>query len=189
MVELTYTKILDVPGLYYLDDIKENTYDIITNLDKLEWKAITPSKNSRKVQHYGYKYDYKTSNIYAKADDIPDFLLKLKKKLTQICLKLNIIDKSYEFNQCIINNYNSGQGISAHIDNLKYGKVIGCFSVGCDAKMKFSQNDKTKDIIVNNNSVYIMSDDARYKWKHSMIGSKKNERRISITFRNVKITK
>jgi len=68
------------------------------------------------VQHYGYKYDYKTYNINVKCQPMPEFLNLLKLLLTDICIQLNIINNDYEFNQCIVNNYLPGQGISKHID-------------------------------------------------------------------------
>lgn len=185
---------LKVPGLFYIDDIKEDTDNIIPELDKLAWIPLTNSPNSRLVQHYGYKYNYTTYKINEKCEDIPDIILNLKNILTEICLQLNIIDSKYEFNQCIVNNYTKNQGISPHIDIVSYGKVIGCFTIGTDATMTFVDKNEKIDLYVKSNSLYIMSGDARYKWKHSMTskaidivnGEKiSRNRRVSITFRNV----
>ena len=96
--------------------------------------------------------------------------------------------KLYVFNQCIINNYYKGQGISPHIDVTSYGGVIGCFTLGSGAIMKFSYGDEDVEIYVKPNSVYIMSGDSRYKWKHSMpVKKTRKDRRVSITFRNVPV--
>ena len=51
------------PGLFYIDDIKEDGNAIIKELDKMKWIPLSGYSNSRVVQHYGYKYDYKTYNI------------------------------------------------------------------------------------------------------------------------------
>ena len=100
----------DISGLYYIDDLKEhNMPNIISQLDECEWLPLSGNSNSRLVQHYGYKYDYKTYNINIKTYDMPSFLIYLKKILHDICIQLNIIDEKYEFNQCIVNNYLSGQ--------------------------------------------------------------------------------
>jgi len=187
---------LKIPGLYYVNDIKEEAAEnIITELDKFEWVPLTNSANSRLVQHYGYKYDYKTYNIKNKCDDIPECLMMLKNLLTDICLEMDIINEDYVFNQCIVNNYLPGQGISRHTDVKKYGGVIGCFTLGGGATMTFKNNDhEDEHLYVAPNSVYIMSKDARYLWTHEMISKKidivdniktKRERRISVTFRNV----
>ena len=185
-----------ISGLYYIDNIKIDTLNIISESDKLVWQPLTNSSNSRAVQHYGFKYNYITNKITEKCSELPIFLNKFKELLTDICLQLGIIDTNYKFNQCIVNNYYSGQGISAHIDVKSYGNVIGCFTIGSGTIMKFSKKENSEDIelYVKPNSLYIMSGDSRYKWCHSMPSKKfdivnniriQRERRISLTFRNV----
>jgi len=186
---------LKIPGLYYVNDLKEdNMKNITEELDKLNWVKLSNSQNSRMVQHYGYKYDYKTYNINVKCEPMPGFLNLLKLLLTDICIQLNIINNDYEFNQCIVNNYLPGQGISKHIDVKKYGDVIGCFTLGSGATMTFKNKSEEEDLYVNPNSLYIMSGDSRYVWSNEMAQKKydivdnikiNRERRISVTFRNV----
>lgn len=146
------------------------------------------------VQHYGYKYDYKTYNINVKFEPMPEFLNLLKLLLTDICIQLNIINNDFEFNQCIVNNYLPGQGISKHIDVKKYCDVIGCFTLGSGATMTFKNKNEEEYLYVRPYSLYIMSGYARYIWSHEMDEKKydivdntkiKRERRISVTFRNV----
>lgn len=57
---------------------------------------ITTSNNSRVVAHYGFLYDYKTTQT---AQPMPSIIIKLLKKIGA--------DKDY--NQCIINKYQPGQ--------------------------------------------------------------------------------
>lgn len=173
-----------ISGLYYIKNIIKNHEEIIQKLDKKEWKPLTKSDNSRMVQHYGFSYDYKKLNIKEKIKDIPDFLIKLKDNLYHICKHLNIIDKDYIFNQCIVNNYYKKQSISKHIDILDFGKVICCYTLNDKAVMRFCKDKEKIDIEVEPNSLYIMSGDARYKWTHQML-SLKATRRISITYRMV----
>lgn len=155
---------------------------------------LSYSINSRLVQFYGYKYDYKFHNIYNKCVGIPEFLMPQKNLLTHICLNLGIINNNYIFNQCIVNNYYPGQGISKHIDIEKYGDVIGCFSLNSNGTMIFKKGNNKVNLLVKPNSLYIMSGDSRYKWLHKLFPKKndvidnikvKRERRISVTFRNV----
>jgi len=183
-----------IPGLYYIDDIHEDTSDTVVELDRGGWVPLSNSPNSRLVQHFGFKYNYTTYQINEKCDPIPSFLMKYRDLLHDICLQLNIIDSTYEFNQCIVNNYTQGQGISAHIDVKKYGGVIGCFTIGSGATMIFEKDHVKKEIYVKPNSLYIMSGDARYIWRHSMTSRKSDllenikldrGRRISLTFRHV----
>ena len=50
-----------ISGLYYIDDLNEdNMNNIISQLDECQWLPLSSNSNSRLVQHYGYKYDYKT---------------------------------------------------------------------------------------------------------------------------------
>ena len=184
----------NIKGLFYI----KNTYihsDTIKQLDSLKWTPLTNSLTSRKVQHYGYKYNYTTYKINDKCEPLPDFLEVYKEFLTDICQQLGLIDDKYEFNQCIVNNYQPSQGISPHIDVKSYGPVIGCFTIGSGANMTFIDNDgKEIELYVEPDSLYIMSDESRYKWKHCMKSKKYDlvkgvkilrDRRISITFRNV----
>ena len=56
------TSIDTVPGLYYTDNLISSDYSqqIIHYLDnESKWSPITDSPNSRRIQHYGYKYNYK----------------------------------------------------------------------------------------------------------------------------------
>lgn len=190
-------KVNDIPGLYYTSRIPI-VKDVIKNLDKINWLPITNSSNSRCVQHYGYKYNYKTSDISEKTDELPDFLCPYKIFLEGVCSEIDSKkDFNNYFNQCIVNNYNPGQGISKHIDNTSYGDIIGCYTLGSGCYMRFTNNNNNDDYIdvyVKPNSLYIMSGDARYKWKHEMIPAQYDVvesikiprgRRISLTFRNV----
>lgn len=191
MVEIT-----QVPGLYYFENVlsDEECKQIIEDLDKKIWTPLSNSSNSRKVQHYGYLYDYKGYSVTKAPEDIPIFLEDCKNKLTILNTE-NTGLKEYIFNQCIVNNYEPGQAISRHIDLKTFGKVIGCYTLGSGATMRFAKGSVTKDIYVKPGSLYLMSGDARYLWTHEMISKKKDiledgntierKRRISITFRNV----
>jgi alkylated DNA repair dioxygenase AlkB len=181
-------------GFYYIENIIDDNYSkiLIDNIDNKEWKKLTNSDNSRLVQHYGYLYDYKNRNIYNKTDNIPDFMNDLINLLNLYCNNNDIYTEP--FNQCIINNYNIGQGISKHIDSLSYGSVIACFTLNSGCYINFEYKDNKKSIYVKPNSLYILSGDARYKWTHEITGRKSDmidgikilrHRRISITFRNV----
>lgn len=187
-------------GLYYIDNVipKDMVKIIFDEIEKGNWTNVGNEK-SRVVQHFGYKYNYVSGDIREKSDPMPKTIVYMRDLLKKICLELKIIDENYEFNQCIINKYEPGQGISAHIDDKKYGGVVASFTIGGGAMMVFQKNDETHNIYVKSNSLYIMSGDARYKYKHSMPARKSDDvmnkegnmvkiqrrTRISITFRTV----
>jgi len=181
------------------DVIDEKASDeLFEFLDGKKWKSLSDSKNSRKVQHYGYVYDYKSRSVSQKGEEIPDLFQPLIEYLIN---KTGIssfpeekLAEQDSFNQVIVNNYEAGQGISAHTDVKDYGKVIACFTIGSGAMMRFTKDSSEYDLYVKANSVYIMSGESRYKWKHEMISRKSDVldgkkiqrgRRISITFRTV----
>ena len=184
-------------GLFYFDNVitLEQAKDIVRKIDKDIWTCITPSLNSRKVQQYGYNYNYTKSNVDMEiAQPMPEHIVGLRDILTNKCKELNIINDDYVFDQCIINNYEIGQGISSHIDSLAFGDVIGCFTFENGAIMKFTKNNEIFNQYVKPKSLYIMSGDSRYVYHHAMPQTLKDTfegmtrhrgRRISVTFRCV----
>ena len=175
----------DVPGLYYIPNAltPKQEADFIAYLDgpQTAWESVTESAQSRRVQHYGYRYDYKRRAISGPANPIPE---EWK----------TVLGLGYQWNQALINEYYPGQGISAHIDALVYGDTIICYTLGSGATMRFTNTEtgEVKELYATNRSVYIMSGDSRYKWKHEMIARKTNsvdgaivprDRRISVTLR------
>ncbi len=191
---------MDIPGFYYFAEVidPEMGEDIVDYLNNKEWKGISISETGRKVQQYGYEYNYVTrkGSDYKKINPIPDILLSIQ----QVGLNLvePIVDKEVfeecKLNQCIVNKYESKQGISAHIDKESFGPVIVCFTLGSGTAITFSKNGEVIEKYVEPNSVYIMTGESRYNWKHEIksrltdkMGDNKIRRstRISVTFRTV----
>jgi len=188
--------IKDVPGLFYINNAISKKYskELYKDINKGEWDPVSKSPNSRKVQQYGYKYDYKRRAVAEKGPPIPSYLYQLIKSLKSYIKKLKL--KDLDFNQVIINKYEPGQGISKHTDAKDYGPIIGCYTIESGSTMKFNKDDKSSSLYVKPNSLYIMSGDSRYKWDHEMPSTKSDrvdgkriprDQRISITFRNVPV--
>ena len=187
-------------GLYYFDDVVDEEYQmtLLNSLNNSIWKPVVISTKGRLVQHYGFAYDYETYNIYQRVDPIPEFMNKLLDTLYSKCNEIDIINetnKNYTFNQCIVNRYEPGQGISKHIDVKSYGGIIGCYTIGGGCNMTFRhKNGDTYTVYVKPGSLYIMSGDSRYLWTHEMKSVVKDKvngkyiprtHRISLTFRCV----
>jgi alkylated DNA repair dioxygenase AlkB len=188
-------QVKSIKGLYYIPNVIKDSKAFINELDKRKWLSVSDSEKSRRVQHYGYRYDYISRRVGEPIDSIPEALLPLQKILTEICLKQDLIDETYVFNQCIVNEYEPGQGISKHVDHKAYGKVIGCFTLGSGASMVFQKGDDKESVYVDKDSLYIMTGEARNDWTHEMPSRKSNfvdrtvkkrGRRISVTFREIK---
>lgn len=191
---------MDLPGFYYFKNIidKELSDNIIKYLNNQEWKGISASENGRKVQQYGFEYNYITrgDSEYKKIQDIPEILMNLQKialNTVKEVVSEEIFNES-KLNQCIVNKYEPKQGISAHIDKISFGPVIACFTLGSGTTMTFTTiRNKEKITIekyVESNSLYIMSDESRYSWMHEIKPRVADDgvrrgTRISVTFRSV----
>ena len=157
-------------------ELKEN---FITSLEEEELlKEIDerPWLNDlkRRVQHYGYKYDYKVRGKLEYLGEVPEFLKQ--------------INPGFEFNQVIVNEYLQGQGISPHIDLPSvFGNTIASLSLGEECIMEFAKDSKKIPLLLPRRSLLTLKDEARYKWKHSIPARKSNikQRRVSVTFRVV----
>ena len=153
---------------------------LIAQIDQQPW--LTDLK--RRVQHYGYKYDYKartiTQDSYLGA--LPDWLQHIAAKIP------------FTPDQAIINEYLPGQGISVHIDCQPcFGDTIASLSLGSTATMQFTKGGHKKEIFLAPRSLITLSSEARYDWTHAIPSRKSDtvndmkfprERRISVTFRS-----
>lgn len=173
-----------IQGLYFEENfLSEDEEKFLLNfINAQEWSEAI----SRRTQHYGYKYSYdRAVHTLESAKPIPEELHPLVVKLNA---KFNKI-----FTQLIVNEYTPGQGISAHIDNPKlFGDTIVSISLGSTYPMKFSYPKESKEqtIFLTRRSLVALTEDARYKYTHSIPARKKDEgiprgTRISLTFRTV----
>jgi alkylated DNA repair dioxygenase AlkB len=179
-----------IQGLLYIPDYITNVEEkqFIKTISKQDWD----NSLKRRVQHYGYRYDYKARNV---TKDM--YLGKLPKWLNDLASKIKE-DGLCEVvpDQVIINEYEPGQGISPHIDcESCFGPRIFSPSLGSQVMMDFTQDGNPKtEILLLPKSLVMMYGEARTKWKHSIPARLKDngtERgvRISLTFRNVQIDK
>jgi alkylated DNA repair dioxygenase AlkB len=181
----------NIKGLIYMPE------HISEEEQTLFWQAVNAENwlgdLKRRVQHYGYKYDYKARFIdYSmKIGELPEWVMPFANKLHQEGYMPQIPD------QLIVNEYNPGQGIASHVDcEPCFGDTITSLSLGSTCIMDFI-NKQTKEkieILLEPRSLVVLKDDARYQWTHGIAGKKadyfkgqKHERntRISLTFRNV----
>ncbi|QDV18660.1 2OG-Fe(II) oxygenase superfamily protein [Gimesia panareensis] len=184
--------ISDVAGFqlqdHYLTEAEEAS--LIEWIDQQPWDTTL----RRRVQHYGYRYDYTARDIDAALflGELPGPLGELAKRLTDEGYLKTVPD------QLIINEYEPGQGIAAHVDCIPcFGPQIASISLGSHVGMDFiSLTDQTKiSQTLLARSLLVFSDTARYEWKHGIAARKSDliegervprSRRISLTFRLVK---
>ncbi len=179
----------NIDGLRYVPNfISEEEHDaLLTAIDAQTW--LTDLK--RRVQHYGYKYDYKARNVLPDSHlgELPLWLSALQGRL----FAKGIFKQKPD--QAIVNEYLPGQGISAHIDCVPcFDDVITSLSLGSDVIMRLSSGEQKHDVFLEKRSLIILSGEARYKWQHAIPARKSDivdgiklerQRRVSVTFRNV----
>lgn len=176
----------DIPGLYYIKNYL-NQLEINTIMNKIQseikFESISKATNSRQVSHFGYYYSYDRSGV-TPADPIPDYLNDLVdiNRINNICGE-NVICNS--FDQLIINQYKPQQQIAPHIDHTtQFGPIIACITVGKSVPIIFSLESVKKIINVETGSMYIMTGDSRYLWKHSLKNTSDGNR-YSLTYRTI----
>lgn len=147
----------------------------------------------RRVQHFGYRYNYKARRISSvmKADPFPEWV----RNLTEMIIATNIT--SQQFDQLIINEYFPGQGIAAHVDCIPcFDNEIVSLSLGSTCVMTFSnpRQKQTFDVLLEPGDLMLMRDKARYEWLHQISARKKDKwegrlierkRRVSVTLRKI----
>lgn len=171
----------------YLGFIESTT--ILDHIDQAEWKTDL----KRRVQHYGYRYDYRARR--ASRDDylgsLPIWLQAISEKLSEDAHFSDVPE------QVIINEYEPGQGIAPHIDcEPCFGDTVASISLGSACEMQFvhKRNGEKKSILLESNSLLMLSGEARYDWTHGIAARKSDivhgkrlprSRRLSLTFRKM----
>jgi len=162
---------------------------LVGQLDAGAWNA----ELKRRVQHFGYRYDYRARAVTADAylGALPDWLRHLDERLAAVGFAGGAPD------QVIANEYLPGQGISAHVDCVPcFNDTIVSVSLLSRCEMVFRQrrSGATRAIILDPCSALVMTGAARYEWTHEIPARKSDHvdgrkiersRRISLTFRKV----
>ncbi|MEE2565220.1 alpha-ketoglutarate-dependent dioxygenase AlkB [Hyphobacterium marinum] len=164
---------------------------LLAAIDGNSWQ----SDLKRRVQHYGWRYDYRARAIdrSMRLGPLPDWLLPLA---ASVC-RAGGFDR--EPDQVIVNEYLPGQGISAHIDCKPcFGPVIASLSLGGRAQMVFRHRGtgEVANHILEPRSLLVLSGAARHDWTHAIPARKSDliegvrrprTRRVSLTFRTVRV--
>lgn len=95
--------------------------------------------------------------------------------------------------QLIVNEYQPGHGISAHIDcEPCFKNTIVTVSLGSVYEMDFIslESGEVRSTVLELGSALILENDSRYQWMHRIKARKSDHkvargRRVSLTYRNV----
>lgn len=171
----------------FVDQAEEQ--DLLAAIDAAPWR----SDLKRRIQHYGWRYDYRARAVSPDMDlgPLPTWAARLAAK----------VGAHAEFgatpDQVIVNEYLPGQGISAHVDcEPCFGPAIASLSLGGPVEMVFRKRstDEKRQVILYPLMLLILSGEARYDWTHEIPARKSDvideerrprRRRVSLTFRTV----
>ena len=165
--------------------------ELVKIIDSQQWGV----ELKRRVQHYGWRYDYKARQVdksmYLGA--LPDWADELAHRLVSEKLVRQLPD------QVIVNEYIGNQGITRHTDSNGFADDIVTISL-CDSwQMIFRKKGvkgKKVERLLEQRSATVLSGPARYDWTHEIpkrkkeplgSGKKRQDRKrcISLTFRKV----
>jgi alkylated DNA repair protein alkB family protein 8 len=178
-----------VPGLLLYHDFipKSMEEELISEIDSQTWVV----DYNRRLQYYGYRNELEAPyGLIPFPVSMPPLIYGLSK---------NIVEQkivSLQPDQVIINEYAPGDGLRPHKDRNYFENGICGVTLGSGCIMRYIKigGRDVIDVKVPRRSVYVMQDDARYKWHHSIPPRKKDvvdgavkhrERRLSITYRKV----
>lgn len=180
----------DTPsGLKYVPDFlaAADAHALVHWIDRHPWC----NDLRRRVQHYGYRYDYKARQ--ARKEDflgpLPAFLQAWAERLAYAGHFGSVPD------QVIVNEYMPGQGISAHVDCRPcFGDAIASLSLlsACVMRLERRETRQRTEILLEPGSALILTGEARHRWTHAIPARKSDAvngqkrvraRRLSLTFR------
>ena len=186
-------RISGIFGLYYfygfLDDHAQR--ELIECIDAKPWRTDL----ERRVQHYGWRYDYRTRTVTSDMNcgPLPDWVAVVASRLYS---ETKLFDRVPD--QAIVNEYRPGQGIALHADRQCFGDTVATLSLGDDWEMRLRPVKGTakedKQILLTRGSVLLLTADSRSRWMHgidkrkaekSTVGQRARQRRLSLTFRTM----
>lgn len=178
-------------GLSYVPDFVDEPCEttLLNIIDQQTWCTDL----RRRVQHYGYRYEYKSRATGPETylGPLPPWLATLVQLLSERKLFPVVPD------QVIINEYCPGQGIAPHVDcESCFSDTVVSLSLGSSCIMSFTNNVTRQKVhwFLGQRSLVVLAGEARYGWKHAIAPRRSDDfdgrkvlrgRRVSLTFRKV----
>ena len=162
---------------------------LAADLDARSWDTV----GGRRVQHFGYRYDYRarSASEATPATPFPGWMAELARRIAAAT-------GSDRPEQCIVNEYRPGQGIGMHADSPAFGPLVASLSTGAAWPMRFrprnrrpyARGGQPDDLVATlpRRSLLVLRDGARNDWMHGICprdSARQHGRRISLTFRTL----
>jgi alkylated DNA repair dioxygenase AlkB len=180
-----------IEGLVYVPNLLAPVAQaqLLREIDAQHWMTVL----RRRVQHYGYRYDYRSRSVdrSMRLGDLPAWAVTV----ADLFQGRGLLARSPD--QVIVNEYEPGQGISNHIDcEPCFDDNIASVSLGSPCVMNFTRQStgEVVPVLLEAGSAVILTREARYNWMHGIPARKKDtfdgrsftrSRRVSLTFRKV----
>jgi alkylated DNA repair dioxygenase AlkB len=146
---------------------------LLTEIEGNPWSAAL----TRKTQQYGAAgYDYATKRldplVAAMTPSIEAFAETMP---------------GGPYTQCIVNKYERGERISAHVDHRQwFGPRVASVSLGASAVMRFTRDGESYGVELEAGDVVVMEGEAREEWMHEILPLRGAIPRVSVTYRTMK---
>jgi alkylated DNA repair dioxygenase AlkB len=170
-----------IPGLSYLAGYvtAEQERELVAAIDAQPWDTAW----ERRRQPYGGAYGQEGGG-----SEIPAWGRALVDRMYREGLS------ERPFDQMLINEYLSGQGIALHLDHKPFDRTVVSLSLLAPCVMDFRhvKSGRRQSLLLEPRSLLVLSDAARYEWQHGIARRKKDRwhdvvvpraRRLSVTFR------
>lgn len=139
-------------------------------------------RGKRRVVSFGWKYEFSGGGELRKAEEIPEFLLRLR----SLAASLTAVEPA-AFQHVLVTEYGPGAGIGWHRDKAVFGQVVGV-SLLAPCVLRFRKKVNTKwdrvNVLTEPRSAYHLTGPARAEWEHSIL--RVDALRYSITFRTMR---
>jgi alkylated DNA repair dioxygenase AlkB len=174
-------------GIRYIREyLAPATHDtLLSAVDAHEWQML----GERRVQAHGYSWNRTTGGVYrigalpAWAKDVADHLLDDRLM-------------PYAADQVIVNEFEPGAGIPAHVDAAFFDDTIVSLSLGSTCIIEFVEYglQRVHPLLLEPRSALVMTGDARTRWAHGIPAREcdvwcgqqlQRARRVSLTFRRM----
>src|ERR1051325_6430377 len=179
-------------GFRYQPDFIDTVYEsaLLAQIRELPFREFEfhGYRGKRRVVSFGWRYDYTGRGALRPADEIPEFLLRLR-DLAASFAKL----EAASLQQALVTEYRPGAGIGWHRDKPVFGQVVGVSLLApCVLRFRRKLNERQTprrmwervNVFAQSRSAYLMSGPSRLEWEHSIAGV--DELRYSITFRGLR---
>ena len=129
-------KLTNVPdSLYYVPNFitvgeEEHLLSCVNNVPRTRWVQL----RNRRLQNWGGQPHVKGM---IQTESLPKWLDLFTERIFQLGRETLSLDTSFQFNHCLVNEYEAGQGIMPHTDGPVYFPIVTTISLQSPTVIEF----------------------------------------------------